>query len=63
MKYKTGNDKSEFEDKYFNTYGNDYGRQMIDTQYNFDVNTKELFDTTKFTNGVMALERIIGIRR
>ena len=57
MKYKTGNDKSEFEDKYFNTYGNDYGRQMIDTQYNFDVNTKELFDTTKFTNGVMALEK------
>ena len=57
MKYNTANDKSEFEDKYYNTYGNDYGRQMIDTQYNFDVNTKELFDSTKFTNGVMALEK------
>ncbi len=57
MNYKNESDKTEFAEKYFNSYGNDYGRQLIDTQYNFDTNTTELYASTNFTNGVMGLEK------
>lgn len=57
MNYKNESDKTEFAEKYFNSYGNDYGRQLIDTQYNFDTNTTELYSSTNFTNGIIGLEK------
>lgn len=42
---------------YKNTYGQTYGRQVVNTGYNFDNNTTNLYDGTVFKSGVMVREK------
>lgn len=48
---------SEAEENFKNSYGYDYGRQLIDTSYDFDKKTIELYDGNVFRNGVMVQEK------
>ena len=52
-----GDERSEFGEKYYNKYGNDYGKQLIDTRYNFNVSTTDLLSSTVFNNGLECLEK------
>lgn len=42
---------------YKDTYGSEYGSQMINTGYNFDSNTTDLYDGNVFKSGVMVREK------
>lgn len=48
---------SDAGDAYKQTYGYDYGRQLINTNYNFDNNTTKLLDGNIFKSGVMVREK------
>lgn len=50
-------DRSEFGEKYYTKYGNEYGKQLIDTRYNFNVSTTDLLSSTVFKNGLECLEK------
>ena len=49
--------ESEAENAYELQYGTKYGSQLINTNYNFDNNTTELYDGNVFKAGIMALEK------
>lgn len=49
--------ESEAGDAYKNTYGQTYGRQVVNTGYNFDSNTTNLYDGSVFKSGVMVREK------
>lgn len=49
--------ESKFMDKYKDTYSQDFGKQMIDTNYNFDADEISLLENNKYRNGLMALEK------
>lgn len=49
--------ESEVGNVYKQQYGREYGSQTIDTNYNFDNNTIELYDGNVFKAGVMVLEK------
>lgn len=49
--------ESDAGDAYKRTYGYDYGRQLINTNYNFDNNTTKLYDGNVFKSGVMVREK------
>lgn len=49
--------ESDAGDAYKRTYGYDYGRQLINTNYNFDNNTTNLYDKSVFKSGVMVREK------
>lgn len=44
-------------DKYKEIYAQDYGKQLINTKYNFDAEEIDLLEDTKFNNGLVALEK------
>ena len=44
-------------DKYASTYSQPFGKQLIDTKYNFDAEEIDLIEDTKFRNGLTALEK------
>lgn len=48
---------SEAGSDYRDTYGYDYGRQLVNTNYNFDDGTKNLYDGNVFKSGVMVREK------
>lgn len=48
---------SECAEDYRNTYGNEYGRQLITTNYNFNDVTKQLYDGNVFKGGIMVREK------
>lgn len=50
-------DRSEKESEYVNRWGTDFGKQLIDTQYNFDVQTTEMMKSSKFKPGLAVLEK------
>ena len=50
-------DESEYGKAYENTYGKKYGQQKINTGYNFNKTTKEVFDDNVFKGAVQVLER------
>ena len=49
--------ESDAGDAYKKTYGYNYGRQLVNTNYNFDNNTTNLYDGNVFKSGVMAREK------
>lgn len=49
--------ESEANDDYKSTYGYDYGRQLVNTNYNFDDSTTNLLDKNVFKSGVMVREK------
>lgn len=53
----TQGDRSEFEEKYYNTWGTDLGKQKVKTDYNFDNSSKDLLDGNKYSNGTTVLEK------
>lgn len=55
FKYQEG--EGDAEKKYKDNYGYAYGRQLINTNSDFDAKTTELFDGGIFANGVMVREK------
>ena len=49
--------EGKFLDRYKKTYSQDFGKQLIDTKFNFDADEIDLFEDTKFRNGMTALEK------
>lgn len=49
--------ESEVNNSYKETYGGDFGRQVINTNYNFDNEVKSLYETSVFKGGVSVLEK------
>ena len=49
--------ESEAEEGYEATYGHTYGRQLVNTGYNFDSNTNNLYDGNVFKSALMAWEK------
>ena len=50
-------DESEYGKAYENTYGQKYGQQKINTDFNFNRETKEVLEGNIFKNAVQVLER------
>ena len=48
---------SECQSDYKDTYGNNYGRQLVNTNYNFNNDTTELYDGNAFRSGIMVREK------
>lgn len=48
---------SEAEERYRRGYGYGYGRQLINTQSNFNNDTKELYEDSIFKNGIQVQEK------
>lgn len=49
--------ESEVNTDYANAYGHNYGRQLVNTGYNFDSNTNNLYDGNVFKSAVMVTEK------
>lgn len=49
--------ESDAENSYKDTYGFEYGRHLVNTGYNFDSNTKQLYDGSVFKSGIMVKEK------
>lgn len=49
--------ESELDTGYKQQFGKDYGAQLVNTNYNFDSNTTNLYDGNAFKTGIMALEK------
>lgn len=49
--------ESEASQAYKSSYGGEYGRQLVNTSYNFDNNTTELYKDSIFKGGVMVTEK------
>ena len=56
-KWNLDADESEYGKAYEDTYGKSYGEQLVNTNYNFNVETKEVFDDNVFKGAVQVLER------
>lgn len=44
-------------DKYKNIYSQDFGKQLINTKFNYDADEIDLLEDIKFNNGLVALEK------
>lgn len=55
--FNYGEAESKFLDRYKKTYSQDFGKQLIDTKFNFDGESVDLLEETKFRNGLTALEK------
>ena len=55
--FKYEESEGKFLDKYKESYAQDFGKQLIDTKYNFDADEIDLLEDTKFKNGLVALEK------
>ena len=49
--------ESEGNKNYYDTYGHNYGRQLVNTGYNFDNSVNDLYDGNVFKSAVMCLEK------
>lgn len=49
--------ESQAEDDYMKAYKFSYGTQLVDTNYNFDNNTTDLYDGNAFRGGIMVREK------
>lgn len=49
--------EGKFLDKYKKSYSQDFGKQLIDTKYNFDADEINILEDTKFRNGMTVLEK------
>lgn len=49
--------EGELDTGYKEQFGKEYGAQVINTNYNFDSNTTNLYDGNAFKTGIMALEK------
>lgn len=48
--------ESEVSTGYKERYGKEYGSQMVNTNYNYDANTTDIYDGNAFKSGIMVLE-------
>lgn len=55
--FKYGEAEGKFLNRYKDTYSQEFGKQLIDTKYNFDADEIDLLEDTKFRNGLTALEK------
>lgn len=53
----TQGDRCEFEKKYYDTWGTDFGKQKVKTEYNFDNSNKDLLEGNIYNNGAEVLEK------
>ena len=56
-KFDTEHVESELETGYKQQFGQDYGAQLVNTSYNFNSDTTNLYDGNVFKSGIMALEK------
>ena len=56
-KFDVEHTDAELEVGYKGQYGKDYGAQLVNTNYNFDNNTTDLYEDNVFKSGIMALEK------
>ena len=57
LSFNTEQIDSEANNNYKEKYGYDYGRQLVNTSYNFDLGTTNLYDGNAFRSGVMVREK------
>lgn len=55
--FNYGESEGKFLERYKNDYAQDFGKQLIDTKYNFDADEVDLLEDNKFMNGLVALEK------
>lgn len=55
--FKQNETDGDAAEAYMATYGYEYGRQLVNTGYNFDSNTTDLYKGTVYNNGVMVREK------
>lgn len=55
--FDTEHVESELDTGYKQQYGKSYGAQLVNTNYNFDSETTNLYDGNVFKSGIMALEK------
>ena len=55
--FQYGEATGKFLDRYQTTYSQPFGKQRIDTKYNFDADEIDLLEETKFRNGMTVLEK------
>lgn len=56
-RFATEMTESEAGVEYSNTYGKEYGEQLVNTNYEFDASKTELYDGNVFKGGVMVTEK------
>lgn len=56
-KFDTEHVESELDTGYREQYGKDYGAQLVNTNYNFNGDTTNLYDGNVFKTAIMALEK------
>ena len=49
--------EGKFLEKYKDAYSQDFGKQLIDTKYNFDADEIDLMEDNRFNNGLTCLEK------
>lgn len=49
--------EGKFLEKYKDAYSQDFGKQLIDTKYNFDADEIDLLEDNRFNNGLTCLEK------
>lgn len=55
--FKYNESDGKFLDRYKKEYSQDYGKQLIDTKYNFDADEIDLLEDNNFKNGLVCLEK------
>ena len=55
--FNYGEREGKLLDKYKNAYSQDFGKQLIDTKYNFDADEIDLLENNSFKNGITCLEK------
>lgn len=55
--FNYGEAEGKLLDRYKKDYSQDFGKQLIDTKYNFDADEIDLLEDNKFRNGLTALEK------
>lgn len=56
-KFDTDHIDGELDKDYKAQYGQDYGAQLVNTNYNFNADTTDLYDGNVFKSAIMALEK------
>jgi hypothetical protein len=55
--FNYGESEGKWLDSYKDVYSQDFGKQLIDTKYNFDADEIDLLEDNKFVNGLTCLEK------
>lgn len=56
-RFNTSQVDSQVADEYREGYNQEYGSQLINTNYNFNTETKDLYDNSTFKDGIMVWEK------